>query len=57
MKEVFDFAQGKMRFKEFERCFHDKPEVWSFLQNLVPFHSLQLEKCFLCINLRIIIKT
>lgn len=36
MKEVFDFAQGKMRFKEFERCFHDKPEVWSFLQNLVP---------------------
>ncbi len=36
MKEVFDFAEGKMNFKEFEECYQDNPEVWSFLQRIVP---------------------
>ena len=36
MKEVFDFAKGKMTYEKFVEVVEEKPEVWAFLQGLVP---------------------
>ena len=36
MKEVFDFVEGKMSFDEFEAELYLKPEIWKWLQALVP---------------------
>ena len=36
MKEVLDFAKGKMPYEKFVEVLEEKPEVWAFLQGLVP---------------------
>ena len=36
MKEVLDFAKGKMPYEKFVEVLEAKPEVWVFLQGLVP---------------------
>ncbi len=36
MKEVFDFAKGKMPYEKFVEALEAKPEIWAFLQGLVP---------------------
>ena len=40
MKEVFDFAKGKMTYEKFVEVLEEKPEVWAFLQGLVQAQSL-----------------
>ena len=36
MKEVFDFAKGKLSYENFAAAVDAKPERWAFLQGLVP---------------------
>ena len=36
MKEVLDFAKGKMTYEKFVEVLETKPEAWDFLQGLVP---------------------
>ena len=36
MKAVFDFVQGKLTYDEFETEFLLNPEIWDWIQNLVP---------------------
>ena len=36
MKEVLDFAKGKMTYEKFVEVLEEKPEAWAFLQGLVP---------------------
>lgn len=36
MKEVFDFAKGKLSYENFAAAVDAKPEIWAFLQELVP---------------------
>ena len=36
MKEVFDFAKGKIPYEKFVEVLEAKPEIWTFLQGLVP---------------------
>ncbi len=36
MKAVFDFVQGKLSYDEFEIEFVLCPEIWTWIQNLVP---------------------
>ena len=38
MKAVFDFVQGKLTYDEFETEFLIAPEIWDWIQNLVPDH-------------------
>lgn len=36
MKEVLDFAKGKIPYEKFVEVLEAKPEIWTFLQGLVP---------------------
>ena len=36
METVFDFVQGKLTYDEFETEFLINPEIWNWIQNLVP---------------------
>ena len=36
MKEVFDFVQGLTLYDEFEYILYSNPEIWKWLQGLVP---------------------
>ena len=36
MKEVLDFAKGKIPYEKFVEVLEAKPEIWAFLQGLVP---------------------
>lgn len=36
MKIVFDFVQGKLSYDEFENEFVLEPEIWTWIQSLVP---------------------
>ncbi len=36
MKNIFDFAQGKLTYDEFEVIFESDPDIWKRIQSLVP---------------------
>ncbi len=36
MKAVFDFAEGKLSYDEFEAELYLHPEIWTYLQSLIP---------------------
>ena len=36
MKQVFDFVQGKLSYDEFEAEFTLHPEIWTWVQQLIP---------------------